>query len=280
MTNSLTHSEYRKYNVGGEPVEILNKLSEEQAFLRTTMLFTGLEVSSFNINRKQKDLKLFEFGKIYWKEAGKYFEKERLALYMTGQYEADNWQRAARPASYHDLSRFVANVLAKSAITNAKTESITDPLFEYAVKITSGKSEIGKLGKVKSAIQKDFGIKQEIFYADLDVSLLFNAANPKFDVQDVPKFPEVRRDLSLVLDWHVAYKEIEELVRTTERKLVKDIIVFDVYEGDKIPPGKKAYALGFTLQDETGTLTDDVIDKTMSKLIGAFETKMQALIRK
>jgi phenylalanyl-tRNA synthetase beta chain len=280
MTNSLTHSEYRKYNVGGEPVEILNKLSEEQAFLRTTMLFTGLEVSSFNINRKQKDLKLFEFGKVYWKEGGKYREKERLALYITGQYEADNWQRAARPVSYHDLSRFVANVLAKSAITNAKTETIADPLFDYAVKITAGKNEIGKIGKVKSAIQKDFGIKQEIFYADLDVSLLFNSANPKFDVQDVPKFPEVRRDLSLVLDRHVAYKEIEELVRSTERKLVKDIIVFDVYEGDKIPPGKKAYALGFTLQDEAKTLTDEEIDKTMSKLIGAFETKMQALIRK
>jgi phenylalanyl-tRNA synthetase beta chain len=136
------------------------------------------------------------------------------------------------------------------------------------------------MGKVKSQFQKDFGIKQEIFYADLDVALLFNSANPKFDVQDVPKFPEVRRDLSLVLDRHVAYREIEELVRSTERKLVKDIIVFDVYEGDKIPPGKKAYALGFTLQDEAKTLTDEEIDKTMSKLIGAFETKMQALIRK
>ncbi|MEI9921259.1 MAG: phenylalanine--tRNA ligase subunit beta [Bacteroidota bacterium] len=280
MTNSLTHSEYRKYNVGGEPVEILNKLSEEQAFLRTTMLFTGLEVSSFNINRKQKDLKLFEFGKVYWKENGKYREKERLALYISGQYEADNWQRAARPVSYHDLARFVANVCAKSALPNVGYEKIESDLFEYGAKVLANKKEIGTIGKVKASIQKDFGIKQEIFYADLDVSLLFNAANPKFDVQDVPKFPEVRRDLSLVLDRHVAYREIEELVRTTERKLVKDIIVFDVYEGDKIPPGKKAYALGFTLQDEAKTLTDEEIDKTMSKLIGAFETKMQALIRK
>jgi phenylalanyl-tRNA synthetase beta chain len=283
MTNSLTHSEYRKYNIGGEPVEILNKLSEEQAFLRTTMLFSGLEVSSFNINRKRKDLKLFEFGKVYWKEEGKYREKERLALYITGQYEADSWQRAARPVSYHDLSRFVANVCAKSAIDKVTTDEMTKEnadVFEYGVRIMSKKNEIGRIGKVKASIQKDFGIKQEIFYADLDVSLLFNSANPKFDVQDVPKFPEVRRDLSLVLDRHVAYKEIEELVRNTERKLVKDIIVFDVYEGDKIPPGKKAYALGFTLQDEAKTLTDEEIDRTMSKLITAFESKMQALIRK
>ncbi|HZY81236.1 MAG TPA: phenylalanine--tRNA ligase subunit beta [Cyclobacteriaceae bacterium] len=277
MTNSLTHAKYKN----DEAVEILNKLSEEQAILRTNMLVTGLEVCSFNINRKQKDLKLFEFGKVYSKTNGKYIEKERLALYLTGQYEADNWQRAARAVSYHDLSRYVSNVLEKSAVRNVKWEKLEGSSFlDYGVTISSNKKEIGTIGKVKSSIQKDFGIKQEIFYADLDVALLFNAANPKFDVQDVPKFPEVRRDLSLVLDRHVAYREIEELVRSTERKLVKDIIVFDVYEGDKIPPGKKAYALGFTLQDEAKTLTDEEIDKTMSRLIGAFETKMQALIRK
>ncbi len=282
MTNSLTHADYRKYNISteGEAVEILNKLSEEQAIMRTTMLFTGLEVCSFNINRKQRDLKLFEFGKVYGKSEGKYREKERLALYITGQYEADNWQRQARGVSYHDLSRFVANVLAKSAVTKVQFTPATHPLFDYGVTITSNQKEIGIMGRIKSSFQKDFGIKQEIFYADLDVALLFKSANPKFDVQDVPKFPEVRRDLSLVLDRHVAYREIEELVRSTERKLVKDIIVFDVYEGDKIPPGKKAYALGFTLQDDAKTLTDEEIDKTMSKLIGAFETKMQALIRK
>jgi phenylalanyl-tRNA synthetase beta chain len=282
MTNSLTHSDYRKYDLGieGEAVEILNKLSEETAILRTTMLFTGLEVCSFNINRKQKDLKLFEFGKVYTKVGGKYVEKERLAMYLSGQYESDNWQRSARNVSYHDLSRFVTNVVSKSALNKLKFEKITDAVYDYGVKIVAGNIEIGRMGKVKTQFQKDFGIKQEIFYADLDVALLFNAANPKFDVQDVPKFPEVRRDLSLVLDRHVAYKEIEELVRSTEKKLVKEVIVFDVYEGDKIPPGKKAYALGFTLQDEAKTLTDEEIEKTMSRLIGAFETKMQALIRK
>jgi phenylalanyl-tRNA synthetase beta chain len=282
MTNSLTHSDYRKYDIGveGEPVDILNKLSEETAILRTTMLFTGLEVCSFNINRKQKDLKLFEFGKVYTRVSGKYVEKERLALYLTGQYEADTWQRAPRNVSYHDLSRFVANVVSKSAGSKLKFEKITDAVYDYGVKIVAGNIEIGRMGKVKTQFQKDFGIKQEIFYADLDVALLFNSANPKFDVQDVPKFPEVRRDLSLVLDRHVAYREIEELVRSTEKKLVKEVIVFDVYEGDKIPPGKKAYALGFTLQDESKTMTDEEIEKTMTRLIGAFETKMQALIRK
>jgi phenylalanyl-tRNA synthetase beta chain len=129
-------------------------------------------------------------------------------------------------------------------------------------------------------LAKDFGIKQEIFYADLNTSLLFKGANPKFVVTEVPKFPEVRRDLSLVLDKQVTFAEIKELVASTEKQLVKELIAFDVYEGDKIPQGKKAYALGFTLLDETKTLTDEEIDKTMNKLMAAFEQKMGAVIRK
>ncbi len=181
-------------------MEILNKLSEEQAIMRTTMLFTGAGGLRFQHQSKQKDVKFFEFGKVYSKVNGKYVERERLALYLTGQYESDNWQRAARNVSYHDLSRFVANVLSKSSVRGVENGTgENDPVYQYAVKILVGKQEVGKMGKVKTQFQKDFGIKQEIFYADLDVALLFNSASPKFDVQDVPKFPEVRRDLSLVL---------------------------------------------------------------------------------
>jgi phenylalanyl-tRNA synthetase beta chain len=283
LTNSLTNISYQqKQNLifEGEPVEILNKLSEEQGVLRQTMLFTGLEVCAHNINRKQKDLKVFEFGKIYWKSEGKYHEQERLALYITGNFETENWQNKTRAVTYHDLAQQVAHIIDKSALKDVKQEKLNDALFDYGMKIFGGKKEIGKLGKVKTAILKDFGIKQEIFYADMDTALLFNTANPKFEVQEVPKFPEVRRDLSLVLDKQVTFIEIQELILTTEKRLVKEIIAFDVYEGDKIPQGKKAYALGFTLQDETKTLTDEEIEKTMHRLMDAFETKMQAVIRK
>jgi phenylalanyl-tRNA synthetase beta chain len=283
LTNSLTNISYQqKQNLTfeGETIEILNKLSEEQGILRQTMLFTGLEVCAHNINRKQKDLKVYEFGKIYWKEAGKYHEQERLALYMTGDFETENWQNKTRAITYHDLAQCLTSVFEKSSIKEIKQEPLVDPLFEYGMKILKGKKEIGKIGKVKSALLKDFGIKQEIFYADLDTFLLFNSANPKFEVQDVPKFPEVRRDLSLVLDKQVTFAEIRELVLATEKRLIKEIIAFDVYEGDKIPQGKKAYALGFTLLDETKTLTDEEIEKTMTKLMEAFETRMQAIIRK
>ena len=288
LTNSLTNVAYQqkhKLSFAGEPVEILNKLSEEQGILRQTMLFTGLEVCSYNINRKQKDLKLFEFGKIYWKvltgEAKiKYQEEERLAIYITGSFETENWQSKTRSVAYYDLAQQVAHILQRSSIENIKQEQLSDPLFDYGMTILKGTKEIGKIGKVKTAFVKDFGIKQEIFYADLNTALLFKAANPKFVVQEVPKFPEVRRDLSLVLDKKVTFAEIKELVLATEKRLIKDIIAFDVYEGDKIPEGKKAYALGFTLLDDTKTLTDEEIDKTMNRLMSAFEGKMGAMIRK
>jgi phenylalanyl-tRNA synthetase beta chain len=288
LTNSLTNAAYQqkhKLTFAGEPVEILNKLSEEQGILRQTMLFTGLEVCSYNINRKQKDLKLYEFGKTYWKQdsaeaKNKYQEEERLALYVSGSIETENWQNKSRNSGYYDIAQQVAHILQKSQAENIKQEPLNDPLFEYGMKILKGTKEIGKLGKVKTALLKDFGIKQEIFYADLNTALLFKNANPKFVVTEVPKFPEVRRDLSLVIDKQVTFAEIRELVISTEKKLIKDIIAFDVYEGDKIPQGKKAYALGFTLLDETKTLTDEEIDKTMTKLIGVFEGKMGAVIRK
>lgn len=289
LTNSLTNLAYQQKHqltFAGEPIEMLNKLSEEQGILRQTMLFTGLEVLAHNINRKQKDLKLFEFGKVYWKNTstpskeGKYQEEERLAVYLTGNQETENWQRKTQSITYFDIAQHVAHILKKSNIENVKQEELKDPLFDYGVRILKGNKEIGKVGKVKTALAKDFGIKQEIFYADLSTHLLFKSANPKFVVAEVSKFPEVRRDLSLVLDQQVTFAEIKQLVLETEKRLIKDIIAFDVYEGDKIPQGKKAYALGFTLLDEAKTLTDEEIEKTMTRLMSAFEGKMGAVIRK
>ncbi len=290
LTNSLTNAAYQQksnLNFNGAPVEILNKLSEEQGILRQTMLFTGLEVCGYNINRKQKDLKLFEFGKIYWKEEASplenktpYKEEERLALYITGNYESENWQSKSRAVTYFDLAQQVVQLLEKACVQNIKQEKVNDPIFDYGMSLMKGTKEIGKLGKVKSGLIKDFGIKQEIFYADLNTALLFKSANPKFVVQEVPKFPEVRRDLSLVLDKQVSFDEIREMVLSTEKRLIKEIVAFDVYEGDKIPAGKKAYALGFTLQDSEKTLTDAEIDKVMTRLMGAFEGKLGAVIRK
>jgi phenylalanyl-tRNA synthetase beta chain len=282
-TNSLTnHSYQQKHGLTfqGETVEILNKLSEEQGVLRQTMLFSGLEVCGYNINRKQKDLKLYEFGKIYSKKDGRYQEQEKLALYVTGNLEAENWQHPVQPAGYYDLAQQIHNILQKTGIKEVKKEAHIDQLFDYAAKLSIENEELGKAGKVKSALLKDFGIKQEIFFAELDTSLLFRFANPKLVIQEVAKFPEVKRDLSLVLDAPVIFDEIRSLILDTEKRLIKSIGVFDVYEGENIPKGKKAYALSFTLQDEHKTLTEDEIETTMQRLIKAFEQKLGAVIRK
>jgi phenylalanyl-tRNA synthetase beta chain len=281
-TNSLTNKAYQdKHNLifEGETVEMLNKLSEEQGVLRQTMLFTGLEVCAYNINRKQKDLKLYEFGKIYYK-SGKYIEVDQLALYITGNVQTENWRQPSQSVTYYDLAQTVSNILQKTGIRDSTQQPIQDQFFDYGVKIFNEGIEIGKLGKVKSALLKDFGIKQELFYAELNTSLLFKAANPKLVIREVAKFPEVKRDLSLVLDAPVRFEEIRALILKTEKRLIKNITAFDVYEGENIPKGKKAYALSFTLQDETKTLTDEEIDRTMERLIAAFENDLGAVIRK
>jgi len=244
------------------------------------MLFTGLEVCAYNFNRKQKEVKFYEFGKVYWKEDNRYQEDERLALYMAGNATSETWRETPRPIGYHDLAQQVANLLERCAINGATHEALADPLFDYGLRLMIGSREIGRLGQVKGALLKDFGLKTEIFYADLSTDLLFQRSNPKFDVQEVAKFPEVKRDLSLILDKRVQFDEIRALVLASGRKLIRNVSAFDVYEGDKIPDGKKAYALGFTLQDETKTLTDEEIDKTMNKLMAEFEQRLGAIIRK
>ncbi|HEY3429240.1 MAG TPA: phenylalanine--tRNA ligase subunit beta [Cyclobacteriaceae bacterium] len=282
-TNSLTNAAYQQKHqltFAGESVEILNKLSEEQGILRQTMLFSGLEVCAYNINRKQKDLKLFEFGKTYYRENGKYQEEEYLALFMSGNVETENWQHKTQPVAYHDLAQQVTHIIQKSGFATIKQEVITHQVFEYAMQLSINTKIIGTLGKVKPALVKDLGVKQEIFYAELNTALLFKAANPKLVIQEVPKFPEVRRDLSLVLDKNVSFDEIRNMVLNTEKRLIREIIAFDVYEGKNIPEGKKAYALGFTLLDENKTLTDEEIDKTMTRLMNAFEQTLGAVIRK
>lgn len=282
-TNSLTNPVYHtKFGLTfqGDAVEILNKLSEEQGILRQTMLFTGLEVCAYNLNRKQRDLKLFEFGKIYFREHNAYREEERLALYLTGHLETENWQRPTKAVTFYDLAQQVSHIVSRAGLGQIEQTVTADQLFEQCMTLSVAGRELGKLGKVKSVMLKEFGIRQELFYAELATALLFKNANPKFVVRDVPKFPEVRRDVSLVLDRRVTFDEIEDLVHATEKRLIRSVILFDVYQGDKIPKDKKAYAMGFTLLDEDKTLTDQEIDKTMNRLMAAFEQKLGAIIRK
>lgn len=283
ITNSLTkHGYAEKVNFleSKQSVEILNKLSEDLGVLRQKLLFSGLEVIAHNINRRQKDLSLFEFGKGYTSLGNKYNEKVYLGLFMTGYTEEENWQRPAKSVSFHDLSAIVNKILQKFYIPEHTIVVIHDEGFQYAMRVSIGENIIGTWGKLSKEITSLVGVKQEVFYGEFDWKKLLKYATKKLVYEEVSKYPEVRRDLSLVVDKRVSFSEIEFLAKQTEKKLLKKINVFDVYEGENIDDDKKAYALSFVLQDQDKTLTDTIIDQTMENLISVFQDNLGAVIRK
>jgi phenylalanyl-tRNA synthetase beta chain len=283
LTNSLTRKQYSEvleaYDAS-ENVEILNKLSEELGVMRQELFFTGLEVLSYNINRKQQNLKFFEFGKNYKKIEGKYQEKMRLALYLTGKNESDNWIRKNESVKFHDLYSAVLKIFNKFSSESIENEEFHSDVFDYGLKLKINKKVVCRVGKLSKKVLKINGLKQDVFYADFDWALLLKKVDTNIKYEAVGKFPAVTRDLSLVIDKKITYNSIKEISLKQAGYLISNIDVFDVYEGDKIEDGKKAYALTFTLQDKSKTLTDKIIDKTMNKLMQAFEQEIGAVIRK
>ena len=283
ITNSLTKPQYVDL-VGGleadSNVVILNRLSEELGVLRQSLLFSGLEVITHNINSQQKDLYFFEFGKTYVKEGDKYRETKHLSLFMTGNIESENWQYKSREIEFYDLSYWVHKILNKFSVINFNSKVVEYPVFDYGMEITVGPQSIVTLGKVKNKLLAPFNLKDKIFFADFDWQQLLKKTKSDFEVKPISKFPEVRRDLSLVIDKKVSFETIKQITKRQENRLLKRVAVFDVYEGKSIGADKKAYALSFILQDNQKTLTDQVIDKAMGKLMKTFEHELGAIIRK
>ena len=261
-------------------VEILNKLSEDLGVLRQSLLFTGLEVIAHNRNRKQLNLRLFEFGKEYRKIAGKYSEKDVLSLWMTGEDHRESWISRSRPLEFHDLSDIVLKLIKKFTDGNLKSNVISNPIFNYGVSLNLDGQEVAKAGLLNKKTCSMVDIDELIFYAEIDFNGLLKHAKAGFTVEEISKFPEVRRDLSLVLDKKVSFEQVREVAEDGEfSELLIDINVFDYYVGEKIEKDKKAYALSFILQDKTKTLTDSVIDKIMQRMMAKFESKLGAVIR-
>ncbi|MEX2594773.1 MAG: phenylalanine--tRNA ligase subunit beta [Anditalea sp.] len=283
ITNSLTEPGYVE-NSGhlnsAENVEVLNKLSEDLGVMRQTLLFTGLEVLSHNINRKQRNLKFFEFGTTYFKEEKGYREEKNLSLFLTGSKTEESWLEPSKTAAFPDIFSVVESLLEKLNIGQHSVEIIHETPFDYALKMSLDNREIGKVGMLSPDITRLVEIKQEVLFAELSWDLLSKYASGIKKYTAISKFPEVRRDLSLVIEKQVTFDEIKKVALKAGGKLLQRINVFDVYQGDKIETGKKAYALSFYLQDNEKTLTDKIIDKTMGKLMQSFENEIGALIRK
>jgi len=263
----------------GEPVPILNYLSEELSEMRQTMLFSGLETMAYNVNRRQSDLKLFEFGKTYHKLSNKYTEKGHLCLFMAGDLNSESWLGNGGAVQFHDLAAAVNKVLAAMRIQKVETNVTSSKIFQSGVELTLNKKAIVSFGQIQPTLAKKAGLKIAVWFADFDWDYLIKQYSSVVQFQEVPRFPEVRRDLSLVLDKTVTFDQLKQIAYRTERQLLKDVNVFDVYEGESLQ-GKKAYALSFMLQDLQQTLTDKVIDKTMQRLMTSFEKELGAVIRK
>ncbi|MEM9338272.1 MAG: phenylalanine--tRNA ligase subunit beta, partial [Bacteroidota bacterium] len=282
LTNSLTSPKYyEKVPLGGEPVTMLNPSSEDLAIMKSSPVYTALESISHNINRRNPNLKFFEFCRSYHKTTDSYTEKEWLSMYLTGKTMEENWISTSRSNSFHDLSSNVSAILQYAAIRKYEIIPLENhELFDYGISIKREQTEIGTVGLLKKQLLDLFGISQPVFYGQLEWPVILKLYKSDIAFEQMSKYPEVKRDLSLVLDKSISYKEIEELAFKQERKFLKRINLFSVYEGDKIEKGKKAYAISFFLQDKFKTLTDKQIDKSMNGLMNVYEKQIGAIIRR
>ena len=269
ITNSLTNPEYhQELNLGSVPVEILNKSSEDLGILKTDSLYTGLEVVRHNINRRQENLHLFEFNRTYGRKGEKFQESEWLTLYLTGGQEESWIHEKMVQYSFHHLMGIVANLCEKVNIHGLKSRPLDGGSeFQYGVSLLINNQEIGQIGLIKKEITSYFQIEQPIFFGKIHWRKFLKLATKKIEFREVSKYPEVRRDLSLILNKSSTFGEIQEIAFKSEKKLLNRVNVFSVYEGENIGADKKAYAVSFHLQDLEKTLTDKQIDKVMNNLI-------------
>ncbi|BEG98705.1 phenylalanine--tRNA ligase subunit beta [Bacteroides sedimenti] len=295
LNNSLTKSAYYE---GSEAfpadnlVMLMNPLSNDLNCMRQTLLFAGLESIAHNVNRKSTDLKFFEFGNCYYfneekknpeKVLAAYNEDYHLGMWLTGKKVANSWAHTDEQSSVYELKAYVENIFLRMGLDLRKfvVGNLSDDIFAAALTVnTKGGKRLAAFGVVSRKQLKAFDIDSEVYYADLNWDELMKAIKSvKVSYTEISKFPAVKRDLALLIDKQIQFAEIEKLAFETERKLLKSVSLFDVYEGKNLEAGKKSYAVSFLLQDETQTLNDKQIDKVMSKLIANLENKLGAKLR-
>lgn len=282
LTNSITNSAYFSEEELQSSVKMLNNLSAELNIMRPSMLETGLETIAHNLNRKNNNLKFFEFGKTYsTSEAGKYTEQERLCLYITGQSNEDSWRTKSIPADFYMLKGVIAQLLQ---VIGVSVETIT---FLQHQKFNSGlqgnsKDDIAmQVGEVHKKILTRFDIKQPVYFADLNWEFLAKkAARNKPAFAEIPKFPSIQRDLAVIVPNSLQYEEIEKTVHKIRLNKLQSMKLFDIFESEKLGVGKKSIAVNFIFSDEEKTLTDKEVDDWMNKIMTTLEKDLQAEIRK
>ncbi len=293
MCNSLTKSTYYENLTSFKEencVKLYNPLSSDLNAMRQTLLFGGLETILRNTNFRNTDLKLYEFGNVYFFDGSKthsnpvknYKEEEHIGLWLTGNKESENWVAKAQLTSFYTLKSYLEKILSRLGISpnNCQIETITSDLFSEAITYSFNNQKIAQLGILDKKILKQSDIHVDVYYADIHWTLLLNAIKKhKVAYSLLPKFPEVKRDLALLVDRDVTFSTIKMWALRTEKDLLKSVSIFDVYEGQHLPEGKKSYAVSFLLRDDSKTLNDKQIEKTMEKLVNAFKRELGAQIR-
>ena len=282
MTNSLTSPEYIELSSLMKlefTVQLLNPLSQDLSVMRQSMLFSGLEAVSYNMNRRNFDLKFFEFGKVYRKLPSGLEEVKKLSLFITGNKSAVHWNSNEQATDFFLMKGYVESILQRIGIQDYESKPITNDVFSEGIGLAVGQDLLVEFGVVKKSILKHFDLKNQVLYADFNWHLLLRLISTKIKFTEISKFPEVRRDLALLVDQEVSFDSVYQIARKVDKNLVKKINLFDVYEGDKLPEGKKSYAVSFMLCDDKKTLEEAQIEKVMRKITTAFETELQASLR-
>ena len=281
FTNSITDSKYYSEKILSFTVKMINNLSADLNVMRPSLLQTGLEVVAYNINRKNADLKLYEFGKIYNSNAvGHYNEINHLAIYVTGTVNNGNWQQKDQKTDFYYLKGMCEKVLAACGLKNISINILEDEDLEFGIEISINKKVIGKLGNVSQKILKQFGIKEPVLFADFvwDEIILMQDKNI-LTYREISKFPAVQRDLAIIVDKQITFSTIENTIKENNISSLKNIKLFDIFESEKIGVDKKSMAVNFTFSDETKTLADSDTDSMMKKIISSLEKQLQATIR-
>ena len=282
-TNSLTTNKLRKFSYwdNEKTVEMVNKLSDEHAILKQKLLFTSLDSIRYNINRKQKNLKFFEFDKAYSFEEKEYKESSKIGIYITGLKQEEHFVNKPENVSFFDVINITNKVLNIARISDFETKPAADSkTLDMCVEIISNGVVLGEIGMVKKEILKTFEISQDVYHAEIDWPNLIMNFDKEFKFSKIPKFPQVQRDLSLVMNKDVKYNDVISVIDLNKNKILKKVSLYDIYEGDSIGSNRIAYSMRFILQDESKTLGEKEINSTMDKLIKVFEEELNAEIRK
>lgn len=287
MCNSLSRDAY--YRDDPAAVELFNPLSSDLNRMRTNLLYGGLETIVFNINRKRPNLRLYEFGNCYQVLAGAdqdkpdgYLEKERLALFATGPKNTTNWIEKEEPGNFYELKSYVEGIMGRVGLEGGvyQTQEVDAGYFSDGLTYSFEGTKIAEMGILDPSLTGQFDITSTVYFADFDWSAMLKVIEDfQITMKEIPKYPEVRRDLSMIIDQAIPFSRIKDIALKSGKEMVKSIFLFDVYESEKLEKGKKSYAVGIVLQDKSKTLTDKEIDKIMNRLQVNLEKQIDARIR-